>query len=80
MPEVHASIHGDKAFKDAFKRLGFSRSGLGALVAFLNSVTAAEIIQADKGLILPFLAWFIRQRIKDFAAQRLSERTSHIQA
>jgi hypothetical protein len=36
----------------------------------LNSATPAEIIQTDKRLISPFLAWFIRQRIKDFSFLR----------
>ena len=72
LPEVHASIHGDKAFKDAFLR-DLASLDLVAQApegSLLNSVTAAEIIQADKRLISPFLAWFIRQRIKDFAALR----------
>ncbi len=72
LPEVHASIHGDKAFKDAFLRDLASLDLLAQAPesSLLNSVTAAEIIQADKRLISPFLAWFIRQRIKDFAALR----------
>ena len=72
-PEVHASIHGDKAFKEAFLRDLASMDMLAQVpegTSLLNSATPAEIIQTDKRLISPFLAWFIRQRIKDFSFLR----------
>jgi len=33
----------------------------------LNNASAAEIVQTDRRLISPFVAWFIRQRLRDFA-------------
>jgi len=60
-PEVHASIHGDKAFKEAFLRDLASMDMLAQVpegTSLLNSATPAEIIQTDKRLISPFLAWF----------------------
>lgn len=70
LPQVHAAIHGDRTFKEEFLK---NLSSLDLLAqtpedtSLLNSASAAEIVQSDRRLISPFLALFIRQRLKDFA-------------
>ena len=70
LPEVYASLHGDKSFKEAFfehlNSLDLSAQSPGD-TALLNSASAAEIVQSDRRLISPFLAWFIRERLRSFA-------------
>ncbi len=72
LPEVHASIHGDRSFREAFFQ-HLSSLDLSTQApedaSLLNSATAAEIVQSDRRLISPFLGWFIRQRLRSFAAQ-----------
>jgi poly(A) polymerase len=72
LPEVYASIHGDRSFREAFFQ-HLSSLDLSTQApedaSLLNSATAAEIVQSDRRLISPFLGWFIRQRLRSFAAQ-----------
>ncbi len=81
LPEVHASIHGDKAFRDAFFQ-HLSSLDLSAQApedaSLLNSASAAEIVQGDRRLISPFLGWFIRQRLRQFVAQEVVPRDPSI--
>lgn len=70
LPQVHAAVHRDKAFKEAFLKNLESLDLLAQVpedTSLLNSASAAEIIQSDRRLISPFLAWFIRQRLRDYA-------------
>ncbi len=70
LPQVHAAIHRDKAFKKVFFQNLTSLDLFAQLpedTSVLNSASAAEIVQSDRRLISPFLAWFIRQRLRDFA-------------
>ncbi|GAB6277883.1 MAG: polynucleotide adenylyltransferase PcnB [Rectinema sp.] len=72
LPEVYASIHGDKTFREAFFQ-NLSSLDLSTQApedtSLLNSASAAEIVQSDRRLISPFLGWFIRQRLRSFAKQ-----------
>lgn len=72
LPEVYASMHGDKSFRDAFFQ-HLSSLDLSTQTpedaSLLNSASAAEIVQSDRRLISPFLGWFIRQRLRSFAAR-----------
>jgi len=72
LPEVYASMHGDKLFREAFFQ-DLSSLDLSTQVpedaALLNNASAAEIVQSDRRLISPFLGWFIRQRLRRFAKQ-----------
>lgn len=73
LPEVHASIHRDRSFREAFfqhlSSLDLSTQAPPGEASLLNSASAAEIVQGDRRLISPFLGWFIRQRLRSFAAQ-----------
>ena len=73
LPEVHASIHRDRSFREAFfqhlSSLDLSTQAPPEEASLLNSASAAEIVQGDRRLISPFLGWFIRQRLRSFAAQ-----------
>ncbi|MEN6499466.1 MAG: polynucleotide adenylyltransferase PcnB [Rectinema sp.] len=73
LPEVHTSIHGDRSFREAFfqhlSSLDLSTQAPPEEASLLNSASAAEIVQGDRRLISPFLGWFIRQRLRSFAAQ-----------
>ncbi len=70
LPQVHAAMHRDKAFQKVFLQHLGSLDLLAQMpedTSVLNSASAAEIVQSDRRLISPFLAWFIRQRLRDFA-------------
>jgi len=70
LPEVHASLRRSRSFKEEFeqhlKSLDLLAQGPED-TSLLNSASAAEIVQSDKRLISPFLAWFIRQKVREFA-------------
>ncbi len=77
LPQVHTAIHRDKSFKEVFFQHLGSLDLLAQLpedTSVLNSASAAEIVQSDRRLISPFLAWFIRQRLRDFAKREESSK------
>lgn len=73
MPQIAESLKHSREFSEAF----FADLALLDLAAqvphdasMLNKASAAEIIQADRRLISPYIAWFIRQRLKTFASSQ----------
>lgn len=70
LPEVSNSLRRSKDFKDTFFQHLESLDALARTpedASLLNNASAAEIVQTDRRLISPFVAWFVRQRLRDFA-------------
>lgn len=70
MPEVADCLKHSREFAEAFFA-DLASLDLASQVphdaSMLNKVSAAEIIQTDRRLISPYIAWFIRQRLILFA-------------
>jgi len=70
LPEVSNSLRSNKDFRETFFQHLESLDALARTpddASLLNNASAAEIVQTDRRLISPFVAWFIRQRLRDFA-------------
>ena len=70
LPEVSNSLRSSKDFRETFFQHLESLDALARTpddASLLNNASAAEIVQTDRRLISPFVAWFIRQRLRDFA-------------